>query len=311
MEERPAGTVDVHQHLWPAPLVEALRGRNRSPRLVGWTLHLDGEPPYDVDPAAHEPAKRAAAEPNDRRLALVSLSAPLGVEALAPDEAAPLLRAWHDGAAELPVPFGAWASVCRVEPDLAGLADLFSRGFVGLQIAATDLSTPLALEALAPVLEVCERAGRPVLVHPGPVPPSGDRSAQTGELPGWWPALVGYPAQLQAAWWAWHVAGRSVAPGLRICFAAGAGLAPVHHERLSARGGRLGRIDPDVFVDTSSYGPQALDALVRSLGIDALVLGSDRPYAEPVRAAELNMGAAASRAIQTTNPYRLLRGGTR
>ena len=96
--------------------------------------------------------------------------------------------------------------------------------------------------------------------------------------------MVGYTTQLQAAWWGWHAArGRELYPGLRVLFAAGAGLAPVHHERHVARGGEPPTIDPDVFVDTSSYGPQALDALVRVLGIDVLALGSDRPYAAPLR----------------------------
>ena len=60
---------------------------------------------------------------------------------------------------------------------------------------------------------------------------------------------------------------------------------------------------PLVHVDTSSYGPQGLDALVRVLGIDALVLGSDRPYAAPV--ADL-WGDAATRAVRVTNPRRVL-----
>jgi len=92
---------------------------------------------------------------------------------------------------------------------------------------------------------------------------------------------------------------------LRLLFAAGAGLAPVHHERHVARGGDRPIIDRDVFVDTSSYGPQALDALVRVLGIDVLALGSDRPYAEPL--ARL-LGDAATHAIRSTNPRRLLAG---
>ena len=92
-------------------------------------------------------------------------------------------------------------------------------------------------------------------------------------------------------------------PNLRVVFAAGAGLAPVHHERHVARGGTSGPVDPFVHVDTSSYGPQGLDALVRVLGIDALVLGSDRPYAAPM--AEL-MGDAATRAVRVTNPRRAL-----
>jgi hypothetical protein len=317
------GLVDVHQHLWPPALIDALRARTAAPRLTpdgtdGWTLHLPGEPPYAVRAADHDVTARQALEAGTS-LALVSLSSPLGIEDLAPDDAAPLLAAWHEGAARLPAPFGAWAAVTRLEPDLAELKDRLAAGFAGLQVPATWLATPAALERLAPVLEVCERADRPVLVHPGAVTP-GDRRDGTdprgrtdprdrADLPGWWAAVVDYPTQLQAAWWAWHAAGRTLLPGLRIGFVAGAGLAPVHHERLQARGGSPGTVDADVFVETSSYGPQAVDALVRALGIDGIVLGSDRPYALPgdVRP---TMGTAAARAIENTNPRRYLEGGS-
>ena len=70
----PAGrhvTVDLHQHLWPESFVEALRRRRTAPRLDGWTLHLDGEPPYAVDPADHDavPGRRQQkiAVPGNRR----------------------------------------------------------------------------------------------------------------------------------------------------------------------------------------------------------------------------------------------------
>jgi hypothetical protein len=301
------GPVDVHQHLWPPAFVEELRRRRTGPRLVGWTLHLPGEPPYDVCPADHDIEGRAARERVDAGLVLVSLSSPLGLEDLATDDAGQLLEIWHTCAAELPAPFGAWAAASRAEPDLDGLNRALEQGFCGLQVPATWLATPKDLESVAPLLAVAEAQGRPVLVHPGP---AGTVGAQ--ELPGWWPALVPYVAQLHAAWWSWHVAGRSLLPDLRICFAAGAGLAPVQHERLAARGGRLtgpGKpLDTGVYVDTSSYGPQAIDALVRVLGIDAIVLGSDRPYADP---ATLGLGAAADHAITHTNPLRLLEGGLR
>ncbi len=297
-------TVDVHQHLWPAELVEQLRRRTAPPRLEGWTLHLPGEPPYDVRAADHDVTARAEREPAD--VVLLSLSSPLGLEDL--PGGGDLLDTWHRGAAELPAPFAAWAAASRREPDPAAVGELLrGKGFRGLQVPATWLATPSDLESVAPLLAVAEAAGRPVLVHPGPV--DGDTAHQS--LPPWWPALVPYVAQLHAAWWSWHVAGRSLLPDLRICFAAGAGLAPIQHERLAARGGRLteqGRpLDPGVFVDTSSYGPQAVDALVRVLGIDAVVLGSDRPYADP---AALSLGAAAERAITCTNPVRLLEGGS-
>jgi predicted TIM-barrel fold metal-dependent hydrolase len=296
--------VDVHQHLWPEPLVDRLRARTRPPFLRGWTLHTHGEPPFEVDPADHDPAGRVLLDhAADVALACVSLSAPLGIEGLPRPEAGALLAAWHAGAAALPEHFAAWASVPAVDPDLAALADLLADDrFVGVQLPATDLLSPAAWERAAPVLRVAELAGRPVFVHPGPEP----QRPTTGTVPGWWAPVVGYVAQLHGAWWGWHAyGGRAAFPALRLLFAAGAGLAPVHHERHAARGGRPATIDRDVFVDTSSYGPQGLDALVRVLGIDVLALGSDRPYAEPLR--EL-LGDAATRAIRTTNPLRLLGG---
>lgn len=300
----PAGLVtDVHQHLWPEPFIEALRARRTSPWLDGWTLHLAGEPPYAVDPAAHDPAGRAALDPGTGRIVL-GLSSPLGIEELPPDEAAPLLAAWHAGARELPAPFTAWASVNHVEPDLDGLRKQLADGFAGLQVPAGRLATPAALEGLAPVLRACEESGHPVLVHPGPVDPRVDRE----RLPGWWPAVVDYPAQLQAAWWAWQAVGRRLLPDLRICFVAGAGLAPVHHERFAHRGGAALVFDPDMFVDTSSYGRRGLDALIRVLGIDPVVFGSDRPYAQPT---DPDLGAAATHALRVANPQRLLEGVSR
>jgi len=297
---------DVHQHLWPDELVDRLRARTRPPFLRGWTLHTDGEPPYDVDPTAHDPQARVALDDQDGiGTACVSLSAPLGIESLPRRDAAPLIRAWHRGVAGLPDHFRAWASVPASEPDLEGLRGLLGDPrYVGLQLPATQLLTPAAWERAAAVLAVAEDAGVPVLVHPGPVP----RAPLDRDLPGWWAPVVGYTGQLTAAWWSWQaVAGRELFPRLRVVFAAAAGLAPVHHERHQLRGGDPRPVDPQIYVDTSGYGPRALDAVVRVLGIDALVLGSDRPYAAPLD--EL-FGAAATHAVRVTNPARLL-GTTR
>ena len=288
------GVVDVHQHLWPGSLIEALRARTSPPMLRGWTLHTASEAPYAVDPADHDVARRARLDADTS--VLLSLSTPLGIEQLPPDEARPLLSAWHDGTAALGAPFGAWAAVTETDPDLEGLADLLAQGFAGLQVSATSLASPRLVEALAPVLRVCERAAAPVLVHPGPVEAGADG-------PAWWAAVVDYSAQLQASWWAWHVAGRTLLPNLRICFAAGGGLAPLLAERATARG--AGRIlnDRNTFVDTSSHGPVALSALVAALGPDAVVLGSDRPYAPPTIG---DLDDALRDAIGVSNPARLL-----
>jgi predicted TIM-barrel fold metal-dependent hydrolase len=293
-----AGVIDVHQHLWPAEFVDRLRARTEPPYLDGWTLHTAGEPAYEVDPAAHEVGKRVALEQDAQTtLVGVSLSSPLGIEQLG-DTA--LLDAWHNGALSLPAPFKAWAAVDLLEPDVEGLESLLGKGFIGLQLPAHVLGTPAAWAELSDLLAVAERSNKPILVHPGTaIPPAG-------EVPGWWAPVVDYTLQLQAAWWAWHAfGGRTAFPRLRLCFAAAAGLAPVHHERLATRGGRLGTIDPNLFVDTSSYGPQGIDAVARVLGIDQVVHGTDRPYAGTV---ELRQGAAATAVIRYNNPHRLLYG---
>ena len=97
--------------------------------------------------------------------------------------------------------------------------------------------------------------------------------------------------------------GEARAPELRVVFAMLAGLAPLHAERLAARGGPADAVhDPLTCFDTSSYGPRAIDAMLRVVGVDRLLYGSDRPVVEPPRLAPL--GAAAEHAIAVTNPER-------
>ena len=115
--------------------------------------------------------------------------------------------------------------------------------------------------------------------------------------------MVSYVQQMHAAWFAFRVHGRPRHPRLRVCFAILAGLAPLHGERFAARAGDRGVVDPDVFLDVSSYGTRAVDATVRVVGIDAVVNGSDRPYADPPR---LELGPAALHAIRSANAMRLL-----
>ncbi len=299
-----APVLDCHQHLWPPALVEQLRSRSTAPRLEGWTLHLAGEPAYRINAADHDLAARRAQDVTDGvDLALLSLSAPLGVETLPPDEAAPLLDAWHSLADDLEgtAGHGIWAAAGLVEPDLAGLATRLRHPRIhGLQVPATAMADPYALAALAPVLAVADAAGLPVLVHPGPAAATG-----AAVLPGWWPALTSYTAQLNAAWFAWHAEGRRLLPTLRIAFVALAGLAPLHHERLAQRGGDLGAIDRLVYYETSSYGTRAIDALTRVVGVDPLVHGSDRPYAQPT---DPGLGGAFGHALFVANPAHLMKG---
>jgi predicted TIM-barrel fold metal-dependent hydrolase len=296
--------IDCHQHLWPARFVDALRRRDSYPYLRDWTLHLAGEAPYSVVAADHDVDARRARELADGTgQVLVSLSSPLGIEYLPGDEGAELVALWHASALELGDPFGVWAAAQVLDPDPEGLAKVLREDRVaGLQLPATALADPAAIEHLAPLLQEAERADKPLLVHPGPAP------ADSTDVPAWWPALVPYVSQQHRAWLAWHVAGRRQHPRLRIAFVALAGLAPLHHERLAARGGALGPLDPFVYYETSSYGTRAIDALVRVVGVDPIVHGSDRPYAQPC---DPGLGDAFTRALFTTNPRHLLTGEPR
>jgi hypothetical protein len=260
-------------------------------------LQLPGEPDYAAAEVDHDIAARAAlARADGLDLALVSLSSPLGIEWLPPDEAESLLTAYHDGVLDLPAPFGAWAAAGLVEIDPAALAKELDRGFVGLQLPATALLDAAGYARCAPLLDVLADRDRPLFVHPGAAAPAEG-------VPGWWPAIVSYPQQMHQAYYAFRAFGRPRHPRLRICFTALAGLAPLHGERYAARGGTGAPLDRDVFLETSSYGPRAIDAAVRACGVDVIVSGSDRPYAT---CADHRLGAAADRALRAVNPSRLL-----
>ena len=177
-------------------------------------------------------------------LAVVGLSSPLGIEYLDPADAGPLLRAYHHGVAGLGEPFAGWAAACLTEIDAPGLARLLDRGFVGLQLPATALADEAGYRRCGPLLDVLAGRDRPLFIHPGPAAARGQRRPR----PGWWAAVVPYVQQMHAAWFAFRACGRPAYPRLRVCFTALAGLAPLHGERLAARGGTdpltRGIVDP-------------------------------------------------------------------
>ncbi|MEA2450044.1 MAG: 6-methylsalicylate decarboxylase [Thermoleophilaceae bacterium] len=288
--------IDCHQHVWTEPLIAALASRSERPRVRraggGWRLELDGEADYPIGPDDLM-ARVAEVDGDGVDLALVAPSLPAGIAS-----AEALAGAYVEGAAALPERFRAWGSVAVVDPDPVSVDAQLGEGFVGIALPAGALAGPAQIERCAPVLERLERRDAPLFVHPGPADPAPG-------APAWWPALTDYVAQMNAAWHAFVAFGREQFPSLRVAFALLAGLAPLHIERLRARGGPADQaIDRNLFYDTSSYGPRSLDAMVRVVGIDQLVYGSDRPLATPP---PCPLGEAARHATLVTNPARLLR----
>jgi hypothetical protein len=303
---------DVHQHLWPEALVSALTWRREPPLLRrsggGWVLHLRDEPDCPFDPDDHDPEKRMRLLERDGvERALLAISSPLGIEGLVRSEAEPLLDAHNAGLLALGGPFGVWGAVALRPPDPADVDALLDAGAIGISLPAGALSGPDGLNRCAGLLERLARRSAPLLVHPGPDPWRSWRPQAYGDAgtPAWWPALTRYVADMNAAWHAFAAFGRPRHPRLRVVFAMLAGGAPLHAERLAARGGPAGAVaDERCYYDTSSYGLRTIDAIVRCVGIDQLVYGSDRPVVEAPPSSPL--GPAAREAMVSSNVARLL-----
>ena len=297
---------DLHQHLWPDALIRALAQRVAPPRLrqgaAGWTLELPGEPPCPVDLADHDPVIRALETGRDGLDVVgIALSVPLGIELLPAAEAQPLLDAFHDGVAELGAPFRFWAAPALTAPGAGALEidRLLDRGAIGATVPAGALASEVGLVRLSALLDRLQARDVPLFVHPGPAPSSHRGS------PSWWPAMTAYVADMHAAWHAWAAWGRPAHPRLRVLFAMLAGGAPLHAERLAVRGGPAAAVHDELtFFDVSSYGPRTVDALLRVVGADRLVYGSDRPIAGPPGLDAL--GPSVAHALAEANPERLL-----
>lgn len=277
--------VDLHQHLWTPPLLEALAVRDELPfvrRADGLTiLHSVAEQPYViVEESVQARAGQLADDGID--IALIALSSPIGIETLARDDASELIHSHLDGVTALPEQFAAWGPVPLEQPDPADVDTVLARGCRGLSLPATALAGPDALDAAGPLLERADKRCVPVFIHPGGAPPHAHAEPSLSE-PLWWRALTDYVAQMQAAWLTFATLGRREHPGLTVVFAMLAGNAPLLAERLHTRGGPPIELrDPLTFYDTSSYGPVAVEVLARLIGAGQLVYGSDRPILDPL-----------------------------
>jgi hypothetical protein len=278
-------TYDLHQHMWPPSLIDALRARDVPPRLRGDLLQLPhGE--TRVDMSTHDLDERLAALDRDGvDVAVVSCPASLEL-----DDA--LLEAYHEGVLELVAASGG---------RLRALAYRSARdGFAGASVSALDFRD---LEPLAPLLSELQSRGTFLFVHPGP-------TATPPGAPDWWAATVGYTAQMQSAYATWLALGCDRWPDLRVVFAILAGGAPIQLERMASRGvDTRTMLHANVFLDTASYGERALELALSTYGVDQIVYGSDWPVidAEATLHAVRGFGEAVAAAVCIDNPERLLR----
>jgi 6-methylsalicylate decarboxylase len=277
-------------------------------------LELAFEPAGAIRAAYHDPERRLAVlDAGGIDTAVISISTPVGVEALPEDEARPLLDAYHRGISEL-VGWSngrllAFAAACLGAPD-AGLADFADRlqaGFAGLSLPSEVLATPAGLDLCAPLLELLERSGRPLFVHPGPAPWTRADPADP-RLPAWWTPLAQYPAWSLRAFATWRALGAATYPRLRVVFAIMAGGAPFLEGRWRTFSGLAGAIDRNIFFDTASCQRLDLDLALATYGAEQIVLGTDIPVIDPaplLRSLDA-LGPAVIEAVAERNPARVL-----
>ncbi|MEO8290390.1 MAG: amidohydrolase family protein [Gaiellaceae bacterium] len=267
---------DVHQHLWPERLINALRQRERAPRLDGDSLVL-GEGTFAADLGAHTlEARLALLDAAGVDVALISLQPTLGCDGI-PE----LVDAYHDGILEL-----VEASSGRLRA--FAVADC-RPGFAGACVSA-----PALVAGIGRLPARLVEAGQVLFVHPGPVP------APPEDAPPWWAAIVDYCTQMQAASAFWSTHGH---PDLPVVFGILAGGAPFQLERLRARGGDLAAVD--AYFDAASYGRLALELTAEACGRDRILFGSDAPVMDP----ELTLTGVADAGLTEValreNPSRL------
>jgi hypothetical protein len=185
---------------------------------------------------------RAEALAHDRvDVALLCMSSPLGVEALPAEEARPLLDAGTtacgpDGR------FRHWGAIALDGAVPADVDAVLDRGALGLSLPAGALSGPERLGRIGPLLEALERRHAPLLVHPGPG--LEDRLAGVAPVLGA-AALVARPGRVPGptAGGLAGLRGRGPARASRSArrVRRPGGCAPLHAERIAARGGPVRR----------------------------------------------------------------------
>jgi hypothetical protein len=285
-------TYDVHQHLWPAPFVGALKARTASPCLSGDEL-VTREGRFRVDLARHEPEERLRVLDRDGiDVAVLSLQPSLGLDDLAEPERVELEETWAESALALVANSGGRFlafSPSRVQP-----------GFVGVSVGSSELTD---VDGAALTLDAAAEAGVAVFVHP-----EAGRTPARGR-PSWWEWVTGYPARTQEAYLAWLAFGRQRWPSLRVLFAMLGGGGPFQLERLARQGVDVrSTLDPNTFFEVSSHGRRAIELCLETYGVGQVAYGSDLPVVDPrpTLDAVRSFGDAVRHVLQSDTPSRLL-----
>jgi predicted TIM-barrel fold metal-dependent hydrolase len=294
--------IDMHTHYVPAALADALRRRDRAPRIEALAdgterLHLPigalAFGPDYIDMAARVAFMDAVGVD----IQVLSFPGLFGVDSLAVAEAEPLLLPFNDDLAAL----------CRRVPDrFMGLAALpfadmdravaeFRRarealGLIGAILPINGFLTLAHAEPFRPILALAQEIGGHIFLHPGRRPDEAPGSAAEAVAPPFADTMLPRQAlDVQA-----KVASAMVTllftgfldpyPDVTVQVANLGGALPMVIERMD-HAAKLRTPDAElpsgrarrVYVDCSSLGSRSIEIAAAVYGADRIVLGTDCP----------------------------------
>lgn len=289
-------TIDVHAHVIPPVLVDAMRAGDAPDGIrlepgdpVPWVVHRQGYRYPLLDTFRDVTARLARMDADGIDHALISCAPPLflyWIDAAAATDAA---RAVNDAllamARQVPDRLSALATLPLQDPD-AAVAELHrvrGLGMVGVQIGPHCEGTPLDGDRLRPVLRAAADARLPVVMHPYYVGSSPDLDEY-------------YLTNLEGNPWQTAVCGARLIlsgtlddiPELAPVLVHGGGHLPYQIGRLD-HGHRvrpeatLPRHSPSAYLrrfhyDTLTHRATATAWLLEQVGADRVVLGTDTPF---------------------------------
>jgi aminocarboxymuconate-semialdehyde decarboxylase len=291
--------IDIHSHFLPRswPDLAARFGSSDWPRLVhtgsGEAMLMLGDKPFrPVSSACWDPAVRLEAMDRDGVDAQIMCATPVLFAYQRPaEQALECARIFNDAAREIcaAAPRRLY-SLCQVplqDTELAcrELTRAMADGHIGVHIGNHVGARELHDEGIITFLQHCAAEGAAVFVHPW------DMMAPERMGKYMLPWLVAMPAetQLSILWLILSGAFERLPRSLRLCFAHGGGSFPYLVGRVDNawRNRDIVREDcprlPSSYidrfhVDAAVFNDDALALLVKTMGEDRVMLGSDYPY---------------------------------
>jgi aminocarboxymuconate-semialdehyde decarboxylase len=276
----------------PSPALELLRADpGYGVTLTGTRWRGGKHVEFEIAASFVEPhAKLAELEERGLHAAIVSVAPPLFYYHVGPARGEDMARAVNEGlegfCAAAPERLRWLATVPLQDPERAvdALEDAVERGCLGVEIGTTVVDRRLDEDFFEPFWGAAERLGLPVTLHP-----AYTEGINPGLAPFYFENVLGFPFDTTVAVERLICAGTlDRHPNLQLVLVHAGGYLPYQAGRLRhARGVRPeladAPVDPWEYLDrlhfdTITHDRLALEYLVRRVGVERVVLGTDLPF---------------------------------